>query len=135
MSDYNNEQDRQILALLGVTQTNYASIAVPVADIVGQPIGNGGCKAVILTFNLLARNGTSVVANTYSNYINPLNIPYAIYYGDFNRQEHELLAGFNSPIIFCRDLSEVFVRQSQNMAAAVTAKGLAAIELQIQLYS
>lgn len=102
-----------LLPIIGATKTNFATISIPqtangVNYTQGRPIGNGKCKAVMLRLNALFRNSTSAV---YS----PSTIYYSagFYLGDQNRQEYEVLAGTNSPLIICNDLSEVWVRLSQ----------------------
>ena len=95
-----NEQNRFLLALAGVQKTDYISYELPSSNSKGMQIGSGGCKAVILRVNLFDRN-------TQTNN-DPLN--HYIYYGNAQRQEFELPIGVNSPIIFCSDLSQVYVR-------------------------
>jgi hypothetical protein len=83
----------------------------------GIPIGLGKCKAVQLQLNAFPRNVSSAYINT----------PFFVYYGDAQSQEVELYAvdnGLNggySPFIYCRDLSEVFVRFAMSEGAPDSA--------------
>lgn len=132
----NGEQNREILALLGVKQTNYLTVDVPSNDNAGAAIGVGGCKAVILRFNYFNRNVVPLAANAYS--INITGFPassYVLYYGDANRQETELFAGFDSPIIFAEDLQDIWVRIATATAAAISAKALPTATVQALVYS
>ena len=131
-----NEQNREVLALLGVKQTNFFTIEAPSNDTLGAPIGIGACKAVILKFNYFNRNVVPLAANAYS--INITDFPassYVMYYGDRNRQEVELFAGLESPILFVRDLQDIWVRIATATVAAIAAKGLPVATVQVQVYS
>lgn len=73
--------------------------------ITGKAIGNGKCKGVKLRFNFLQRDASTsnIPPDTVQNLA-------CFYVGDANRQEYEALAGTDSPLILCNDLSEVWVR-------------------------
>lgn len=66
----------------------------------GIEIGRGKCRAVILRLNQYDRNSTNATLQAVEQ----------AYYGDSQSQEFELLRGVDSELIFCNDLSEVFVR-------------------------
>jgi len=106
------EQKIDLLLARQITKTRFATITVPVND-KGIPLGQGKCKAVVLHLNYYLLNGNQ---NTQS-----MSYAGGIYYGDSNQQTCELLfntinAASNSintrssNIIFCNDLSEVWVR-------------------------
>lgn len=98
----------------GFSKTKFFTKPVGESPDTGIPIGVGACKAVMLKLNAFKRNDIeSAVGNT-------ANLPYYIYFGDSNSQEMELisltpggittaLAGW-SPLIYCENLQEVFVR-------------------------
>ena len=96
MSD-NNEFLLRLLAN-GLTQSK--SINVPLrASGIGKPLlEKGACKAVVLRLNEYVRDTETQT-----------DAPY-FYYGDSNEQNIEVLRGINSQVVFCDDLSEVFVR-------------------------
>jgi hypothetical protein len=107
------EQKIDLLLARQITKTRFATITVPVND-KGIPLGQGKCKAVVLHLNYYVLNNSDVFQNTDFN-------GSGIYYGDSNQQTCELLfnttsqnaGGINtrsSNIIFCNDLSEVWVR-------------------------
>lgn len=114
-----NEQVRTLLALAGVTKTNYITVPVLANASKGIKLGNGGCKAVVLRLNQYARN---TVTDTFGA------TKACFYIGDANRQEFEVLGGINSQVIFCNDLSEIWVR----VPAAVTALG--DVNIQVMIY-
>lgn len=103
----------QALTNRGITRTEFFTLAVPYTPNVGIPIGQGACKAVVLKVNSLIRNSDDAP------------IIGTLYYGDSKSQERELI-GFtiggggifsysnSSDVIFCTDLSQVFVRQGLN---------------------
>lgn len=107
----------KIQALLnrGITRTEFFTLAVPYTPDKGIPIGQGACKAVVLKVNALTRNDTNVFVTH-------------MYYGDSKGQERELIGAcgtaaagdpitYNfgaSEVIFCTDLSQVFVRHGLN---------------------
>lgn len=76
----------------------------------GVSLGQGPCSAVRLSVNAYAHDTSPAALVVATNFF--------IYYGDVTRQEKELIivdnAGhvntFDSGLILCRDLSEVFVR-------------------------
>jgi len=106
-----------LLMTLGATSTKfftkqvYSQGGVNYAQ--GFPIGNGKCKAVTLKVNALFRNVNSNIYTVLGNFYGG-----CIYVGDNNRQEYEVLAGIESPLIICNDLSEVWVRVGAEMLAA-----------------
>lgn len=106
------EQKIDLLLNRQITKTEFSSVTLQAATPdYGIPIGQGKCKAVILRYNQYERNSrTTLLESTH------------IYYGDSNRQEFELIsneagnriAPFNSEIIFCDNLEDVFVRAASN---------------------
>ncbi len=98
-----NEQKLDLLLKRGLTKTSFRTIPVAVSQTVGKPIGLGECKAVILRLNNYTRNTTTGAVQAVET----------AYYGDEQTQEFELLRGIDSEIIFCEDLSEVFVRTAE----------------------
>jgi hypothetical protein len=89
-------------------KTEFKLVPVQNASL-GVPLGLGKCKAVRLKLNAFPLDDGS-------NYV---ALPNYIYYGDAQSQQIELMAtdlantsaqdGY-SPLIYCRDLSEVFIR-------------------------
>ena len=117
------EQKIDLLLARQITKTRFATITVPVNN-KGIQLGQGKCKAVVLHLNYYLANS-----------INPQTVREAggIYYGDSNQQTVELLlktstANGNPPnintrssnIIFCNDLSEIWVRGKQNSSGGQT---------------
>ena len=95
------EQEKTMLALAGVNQTNFITIPVSTLESEGVPLGSGKCVAVVLRVNLYDRNTQTLVGGDGGA---------QFYIGDANRQEYEVVFGINSQVIFCSDLSEVWVR-------------------------
>lgn len=95
-------EEKEFLLLLqraGITKTRFAALHIPSNVNQGIPIASQGkCKAVVLRLNAFELDTDTEIT-----------IP-AIYYGDAQRQQYELITGINSQIIFCDDLSEVWVR-------------------------
>ena len=99
----NIEQKIDLLLARAIVNTHFATVAIPAtASQRGKPIGQGKCKAVILYLN-------SLVLNTTGNE-GTIKEQAQIYYGDNRSQFRELIRGQVSDIIFCKDLSEVYVR-------------------------
>lgn len=81
--------------------TQFATIRIPTSDTIGKPLGQGRCAAVVIQQpngvlnNVLAPNGTN-----------------QCYIGDADNQTWVLTpnSAYPSPVIFCRDLSEVYIR-------------------------
>lgn len=107
------EKKIELLLARQITKTRFATITVPVNN-KGIQLGQGKCKAVVLHLNYC-------VLNQATEYQNGGERGGGIYYGDQNQQTCELLfnttsadaSGINtrsSEIIFCNDLSEVWVR-------------------------
>ena len=95
-----------LLLMNNITRTQFASVNLPAtAGAKGLPVGDiggGKCIAVILRINLAVLDSLTATAI-------PTNQTLA-YYGDARGQFFELRAGVNSEIIFCKDLSEVYIR-------------------------
>ncbi len=96
----------------GFVKTEFKTVVIANTPTSGIPIGLGKCKAVRLKLNGFTRNGGGAYINT----------PLFIYYGDAQSQEVELCIvdkanmvdqGY-TPLIYCRDLSEVFIRFDVN---------------------
>lgn len=95
------EQKIDLLVKRGITQSHFETVRFNASSLgQGIEIGQGACLAVILRLNRYVFNNTTGTENTIRQ----------IYYGDRTRQECELLRGESSEIIFCNDLSEVFIR-------------------------
>lgn len=128
-----NEIEQKIDLLLArqITKTRFATITVPVND-KGIPLGQGKCKAVVLHLNYFLLNDNEFTQNDGGT-------AGGIYYGDSNQQTCELLfnttpattLGINtrsSNIIFCNDLSEVWVR------GKTTDAGTTPFQLEVIIY-
>lgn len=104
----------QLIWLARITKTEFKSLPISQTVSEGIPLSTAGgkCKAVVLKFNTFARNDTAGLAV----------VPTYCYYGDSQAQDRELLRGVSSDIIFCDDLSEVFVRNP--FAADITIQYL-----------
>lgn len=96
-------------------RTQFAVVTIPATAVRnGLPLGNGKCVGVELQLNTYVLDSTTA-ALTAANLSN-------IYYGDAQGQSFELAVGNNvvatgspspknnSGMIYCKDLSEVFVR-------------------------
>lgn len=83
----------------GLTLTAVKNIPLKAGDI-GKAISvaGGACKAVILQLNKYALNTTDVLKTEY------------FYFGDALSQNFEVIRGFPSQLIFCENLSQVFLR-------------------------
>lgn len=108
----NKEIRSALTGVLGITQTHFATVTInvnsrPQVD-KGQPIGAGNCIAVQLFVNPIDRNTQ-----------NAITLQYPVYYGDRSKQEIALEAGKYSELIFCKDLSEVYVRSPNGVAERV----------------
>lgn len=94
--------EKEFLLLLqraGITKSRFIGFNIPSNLNQGIPLATQGkCKAVVIRLNKFEIDTDTEIA-----------VP-AIYYGDAQRQQYELITGINSQIIFCDDLSEVFVR-------------------------
>lgn len=116
------EKKIELLLARQITKTRFATITVPVNN-KGIAIGQGKCKAVILHLNFFVLDTSDTLQGTER--------AGGIYYGDQNQQTCELLQnstnadarGINnrsSNIIFCNDLSEVWVRGKPKFNDVVT---------------
>lgn len=95
--------DLLLIAKRTMLRTDFLTVTIPATALKrGLPIGDGKCLAVVLYLNSLAHN-------TVTNTATAANLA-QIYYGDARSQERELIRGQQSDIIFCKDLSEVYVR-------------------------
>lgn len=91
----------------GFKRSKFYTLSVEANDTRGVPIGTGGCDAVKLSANPYSFNGGTV-----------LNSPLYFYYGDANGQgkifmvldRNGNVAYVDTGIIYCQDLSEIFVR-------------------------
>lgn len=105
------------------TKTRF--ITVPIKETLdkGIPIGSGECKAVRLHLNTFRRNSILPVTG------NAQETPFYVYYGDSQSQENELTAFCSvdtdiktlsdwSPIIYCENLEEVFIRYGGQSTSA-----------------
>ncbi len=97
------EQKLDLLLERGIKKTRFFTIPLAVTNETGVEIGIGKCRAVILRLNKYTRNTTSGAVQAVET----------AYYGDAKSQEFELLSGIDSEILFCEDLSEVFVRTAE----------------------
>ncbi len=97
------EQKLDLLLERGITKTRFFTLPVAITLATGAEIGTGKCKAVILRLNKYTRNTTTGAVQAVET----------AYYGDAKSQEFELLSGIDSEIIFCEDLSEVFIRTAE----------------------
>lgn len=109
----------------GIYRTQFESVSVPFNDLRGVQIGEGKCVAVILHLNQFHYNTTVSVLDA-----NPLGI--CIYYGDKTKQQRELFNGQTSPILFCSDLSEIYVRAAVNWSGATDTNTF--FEVQLEIY-
>lgn len=127
----------------GIYRTQFESVVVPSDNTRGIQIGEGKCIAVILHLNRYIYNYPAVteIANTDGVYTDLVlgqsgetgrNGVLYVYYGDRNKQQRELAAGETSPILFCEDLSEIYVK------APTFVNGDAALsyeyEIQLEIY-
>jgi hypothetical protein len=97
------EQKIDLLLTRDITHTQFGTISVPATALLkGVKIGQGKCRAVVLYLNSLALNTTTNAATAA--------ILAQVYYGDSRSQFRELIRGQQSDIIFCTDLSQVYVR-------------------------
>lgn len=85
-----------------VTTTFLPIVIEASASAKGKPIGQGQCVGIYLYLNSLAPNSQT---NTATN-VNQAQI----YFGDANTQQLELVRGNYSKFIYCKDLSEIYVR-------------------------
>lgn len=100
--------------------TEFLTIALNKTLTAGIAIGQGECKAVRLKLNALQRNtALALQAGLFIGF----------YYGDSERQEAEYsvlgVAGTSlnsiadwTPLIYCKDLSDVFIRYAAKTANA-----------------
>lgn len=120
------EQKIDLLLARQITKTRFATITVPVND-KGTPLGQGKCKAVVLHLNFYVLNGSDTQQSGGAG-----DEAGGIYYGDSNQQTCELLLSStaqattnintrSSNIIFCNDLSEVWVRAKQTKAGTAVS--------------
>lgn len=96
----NTTTDLSLLMSAGISKTTFKTLPVKETNNVGISIGQGACKAVIIKLNFFMRNAEDSAEQIIEQ----------IYIGDTNAQEFELLTGTNSPVIFCENLEEIFVR-------------------------
>lgn len=101
-----NPEKLNLLLMNNITRTQFATINLPAtAGAKGLPIGDiggGKCIAVILRINQAVLDSLTATAIATNQTL--------AYYGDARGQFFELRAGVNSEIIFCKDLTEVYVR-------------------------
>lgn len=96
-----------LLFSIGATKSSFFAIHVhaTLTATQGIKIGSGKCKAVRLRLNALTRDTQTAIFS-----VDGVQNQGCFYLGDANRQEYEVLAGTDSPLILCNDLSEVWVR-------------------------
>lgn len=91
-----------------INHTQFETITIPAsANLAGIPLGQGKCKAVKLLLNNYVLNTETATAVADAQRV--------AYYGDRTRQNAELPRNVNglwSPVIFCEDLSDVYVRSN-----------------------
>lgn len=90
-------------------ETSFRNFPIPAsAFLKGVSLGaaGGGCVGVRLYLNYYELNTKTVrvVADSLRQ----------VYFGDSQNQTQELLAGVWSPIIYCTDVSQVYVRNNSN---------------------
>lgn len=112
------------------TRTRFSSVVVKVDNLQGVPVGMGKCKAIKIRPNQFVINSNNLQAVTVQD---------RLYYGDSKQQTFEYpltvgadrLAGANpfaSELIYCQDLSEVYLR------VPATDGGIAELEVQIMIF-
>jgi hypothetical protein len=129
------EQKIDLLLANQITETAFSSVIVKSNVLQGQPIGQGACKAVILRANKFLTY--SDAPDTYNGDAGVGGRANKFYYGDSKQQTFEYLLNVDnanrtlgntkdSEIIYCKDLSDVWVRQFNNENVD--------IEIQILIY-
>lgn len=100
-----NIQHKFLLHEMNIVTTQIKTIVIPAtSDLIGMPLGIGKCSAVVLYLNRYVYNTTTATEIPANQRI--------IYYGDKESQARELIAGLQSDIIFCKDLSDVYIRNN-----------------------
>lgn len=105
MSNNTETKTNPLLPLLGKARhTRFFTVKLPATAVgFGIPLGDGKCQGVSLKTNNFVLNtttGTGVAGNLR-----------VFYYGDANSQLYEYDASGNpTDIIYCKDLSEVYIR-------------------------
>lgn len=87
------------------TRTQFVTIKIPArANLTGIPISEKGGRCIGVRLYLNQK-----VLNTATNTDTAANLA-VVWYGDAQKQQHELLRGIESKFIPCNDLSQVYVR-------------------------
>lgn len=108
------------------TKTRFITTPITFTPNTGIPVGEGACKAVRLRVNALGHNLAAAFQGFQA----------AVYYGDARSQENELIFaatrdGANkllfyqsewTPLIYCQNLEEVFIRSGYAGANADPAQ-------------